>query len=66
VGQVKGLLSQEIYSRGELDNSSKPNRTRTKGSPPEKHFTAIRKSYSLFLGLTLKKGVVDDDDNDDE
>jgi hypothetical protein len=26
----------------------------------------IRKSYSLFLGVTLKKGVVDVGDDDDE
>jgi hypothetical protein len=26
----------------------------------------MRKSYSLFLGVMLKKGVVDDGDDDDE
>jgi hypothetical protein len=62
-GQVKGLLSQGFYSRGELDNSSIPNQTRAKASPPEKHFTANKKElqYALFLGVTVKKGVADDD-----
>ncbi len=41
--QVIGLLSQGIYSRGELDNSSKPNQTRAKGRPLEKQFTAHKK-----------------------
>jgi hypothetical protein len=49
-----------------MDNNSKPNRTRAKGSPPEKQFTADRKSYSLFLGVMVKKGVADGDDDDDE
>jgi hypothetical protein len=26
----------------------------------------IRKSYSLFLGMTVKKGIADDNDNDDD
>ncbi len=50
-GQVKGLLSQGIYSRGVLDNSSRTNQTRAKGSLPEKHFTANKKELlTLFWG----------------
>ncbi len=55
MGCVKGLLSQGIYSRGELDNSSKPNRTRAKGSQPEKHFADKIKNFSLFLWV-IKEG----------
>jgi hypothetical protein len=57
--QVKGLLLQGIYSRENLDNSSRPNQTRAKGSPLEKHFTANK---SLFLGVTVNKGVAADDE----
>jgi hypothetical protein len=49
----------------ELDNSSKPNQTRAKGSPPEKLLSAS-KSYLLFLRVTLKKGVANDNDSNDE
>jgi hypothetical protein len=56
--KLQDYSHREIYLRGELDNRSKPNRTRTKRSPPEKHFTAKRKSYSLFLGVMLKKGLL--------
>ncbi len=50
-GPSKGQLSQGIYSRGELDNNSKPKRTKAKGNPPEKHFTASKKEL-----LTLSRG----------
>jgi hypothetical protein len=65
VGQVKGILSLGIYSRGELDNNSKPNQTRAKGSPSVKHCNYI-KSYSLILRVKLQKGVDDVGDDDDE
>jgi hypothetical protein len=65
-GQVKGLFSQGIYSRGELDNSSRLDQTRAKGSRLENTSPLIRKSYSLFLGVMGKKGVADDNDDDDE
>jgi hypothetical protein len=33
---------------------------------PDKHFIVKRKSYSLFLWVMLKKGVVDVGDDEDE
>jgi hypothetical protein len=54
-----------LLKERELDNSSKPNQTRVKGSPPEK-IPLLRKSYSLYLWVMLQKGVdevrVDDDE----
>ncbi len=64
-GRVKGPLSQGMYSRGELDNSSRLNLIRATGSPLGKSSQLIRNSYSLFLGVMVKMGVADDDDDDD-
>ncbi len=64
--ELKGYSYRGIYSRGELDNSSKPNRTRARGSRSENTSPLIRKSYSLFLWVMVKRGVADDDDNDDQ
>ncbi len=44
----RATLTQFLLKERELDNSSKPNRTRAKGSPPEK-IPLVRKSYSLYL-----------------
>jgi hypothetical protein len=55
VGQVNGLLSQGIYSTGELNKSFKTNQTRAKSIPPEKHFTAHKKEL-----LTLSRGDVEE------
>jgi hypothetical protein len=55
VSPVKGLQSQGIYSRGELDNSYKPNQTRAKGSLPEKQLTANEKEL-----LSLSRGDVEE------
>jgi hypothetical protein len=66
VDRVKGLHLTGIYSRGKLDNSSKPNQIRAKGSSPEKQFITKRKNCSLFLRAMLKKGVVDVGDDDEK
>jgi hypothetical protein len=64
-GRAKGLLSQGIYSRRELNNSSILNQTRVTGSPLEKYFTTNKKEL-----LTLSQGngeeEIADDDDDDE
>ncbi len=65
-GQVKGLLSQGIYSKGELDNSSISNQTMAKGGLPEKHFTANKKKLFTLSRGDSEEGVVDDDGGDDE
>jgi hypothetical protein len=46
----RGLLSQNIYSKRELDNSSKSNQTRAKGSLPEKNTTSKKELLTLALG----------------
>ena len=51
---------------GVLDNSSKPNQTRAKGSLQEKYFTANKKELLTLSRGVVKNGVADaDDDNDD-
>ncbi len=60
MGRIKGLLSQKIYSGRELENRSKTNRTRAKGSPPEKA-QQVKKEL-----LTLSQGDIDVDDDNDE
>jgi hypothetical protein len=47
---MKGLLSQNIYSKRELEKSSKPNWIRAKGSPPEKNTTSKKELLTLSLG----------------
>ncbi len=37
-----------LLAERELDNSSKPNRTRAKGSPPEKTTTTKKDTHSIF------------------
>jgi hypothetical protein len=61
--RVKGLLSQRISPRGELENSSRQPRDLTK---PGQKAPLIRRSYSLFLWVMMKKGVSDDNVDDDE
>jgi hypothetical protein len=50
VGQIKGLLSKNVIKRREPDNSSKPNRTRKKGSLPEKNTNNKKELLALTLG----------------
>jgi hypothetical protein len=65
VDRVEGLLSKEFCSRGELDNSSKPIRTRAKGSPPEKYFTENKKELLILSWGDVEEGSFDEDDDDD-
>jgi hypothetical protein len=44
----RATLPKYLCKERELDNSSKANRTRAKGSPPEK--TPLIKSYSVGVG----------------
>ncbi len=50
VGQFKALLSRKIYSRRDLDNSSKPNQIRAKGIPPENILLQKERATHSFLG----------------
>jgi hypothetical protein len=56
-GRVKGLLSRSIYSTRELDNSSKPNTELGQKTAGQRKIPLLRKSYSLYLWVTLQKGV---------
>jgi hypothetical protein len=53
-----------LLKKRELDNSSKPNQTKAKGSQPEKNTTS-KKSYSLLLWVMLQMGEVEVDDDDE-
>ncbi len=51
MGRIKkATLTKDLLKKGELDNSSKPNQKRAKGSPPEKNTTnkEERIAYSNF------------------
>jgi hypothetical protein len=52
----RATLTKYLLKERELDNSSKPNRKRAKGSPPEK-IPLFRKGSSLYLWVMLQKGV---------
>ncbi len=61
---VISTLSGYLLKTRELDNSSKPNGTKAKGSPPEKNTTS-KKEILTQLQVTMQKGnagVGDDDD----
>jgi hypothetical protein len=64
MGQIKGLLSRNIYSRIELDNSSKPNRIGQKAA--RQKTTAIKKELLTPSPGLLQKGVNEVCDDDDE
>jgi hypothetical protein len=46
----RATLTEYLLKNIELDNSSKPNWTRTKGSPPEKNTTSKKELLTLTLG----------------
>jgi hypothetical protein len=62
---VISTLTGFLLKTRELDNSSKPNRTRAKGSPPEKN-TASKKELLTQLWVTLQKGDAGVDGDDDK
>jgi hypothetical protein len=64
-GPNKGYSHGISTQTRELDNSSKPNWTRAKDSPPGKN-TMDKKSYSLLLRVTMQMGQVEVDEDDDE
>jgi hypothetical protein len=51
VAQIKrATLMEYLLKKRELDNNSKPNRTRAKGSPPEKNTTSKKELLTLTPG----------------
>ncbi len=56
MGQIKGLLSWNIYSKRELDNSSKTNPIRAKGSRTREN-TAIKERATHSFKGSLQKRV---------
>jgi hypothetical protein len=53
----RATLTKYLIKERELDNSSKPNQTKVKGSPPEK-ILRLRKSYSLYLRVMLQRELM--------
>jgi hypothetical protein len=68
VGQIKGLLSQNIYLRkGELKSSSLLEYKRAKGSPPERKAQRIKRKNAYFqLRGVVVEGRGDGDVDVDE
>jgi hypothetical protein len=51
LGQIKrATLTEYLLKRRELENSSRPDRTRAKGSPPEKNTTDKKELLILTPG----------------
>jgi hypothetical protein len=61
----RATLTECFLKEKELDNSSKPNPTRAKGSLPEK-ITLLKKSYSLYISLGNVAEGVDEVSKDDD
>jgi hypothetical protein len=54
VGRIKGLLSENIYlKKGELDNSSKPDRIKVKRQPAREKTPWIKRNNYLLLLLVM-------------
>ncbi len=49
-----------------MNNSSRLKQTRATGSALENASPLIRRSYSFFLGVMVKKRIADDNGDDDE
>jgi hypothetical protein len=47
---IRATFTKYLLTERELDNSSKPNQTRAKGSPPEKNTTSKKELLNLSLG----------------
>jgi hypothetical protein len=56
---------EHLLKKRELDNSSKPNQTRTKGSPPEKNTTNKKELLTLTPG-NVAEGSDEVGEYDDE
>jgi hypothetical protein len=50
VPNIRATFTKYHLTERELDNSSKPNQTRAKGSPPEKNTTSKKELLNLSLG----------------
>jgi hypothetical protein len=61
-----GYSHRESTQRESWTRAFKQTKLGQKASRQKNTLLHIRKSYSLFLGVTLKKGVVDVGDDDDE
>jgi hypothetical protein len=62
----RATLTECFLKEKALDNSSKPNPTRAKGSLPEK-IPLLKKSYSLYISLgNVAEGVDEVSEDDDE
>jgi hypothetical protein len=66
VGQVKGNSHRESTQGESWTTTLNLNELRQKATLQKNTSLLVRKNYSLFLGVTVKKRVADDDDNDDE
>ncbi len=62
----RDLLSWKIYSRESLIKALNQTKLGQKAARQKNTSPLIRKSYSLFLRVMLKKGVPDVSDYDDE
>ncbi len=46
----RAILTEYLFKKRELDNSSRPNGTRAKGSPPENNTTSKKELLTLSPG----------------
>ncbi len=61
----RATLMEHLLKKRELDNSSKLNRIRTKGSPPEKNTTTKKELLTLTPG-NVAEGSDEVGEDDDE
>jgi hypothetical protein len=57
VGQIKGLLSQNIYSERENWTTALCLTEQGQKAACQRRMLLVRKSYSLYLQVMLQKGV---------
>jgi hypothetical protein len=67
VGQIKGLFSQNNYSRGDLWWKIALSITEQgQKAARQRKILLVRKSYSLYFRVMVQKGVDDVSEDDDE
>ncbi len=66
VGQIKGLLSQNIYSKRESQTTTLSLTEQRQKAARQRKIPLIRKSYSLYLRVKLQKGVDEVGEDADE
>jgi hypothetical protein len=66
VGQIKGLLSQNVFSKRESQTTALILTEQEQKEARQRKIPLVKNSYSLYLWVMLQKGVDGLSEDDDE